>query len=117
MTFPDHITVYHKLREAPTINDSSFKLDVIILSELRQRPAARCLEDIVVYDYRLGKKTSLPPFMLEQYARTFEEQDSAKRQNGEKVRSLLDKVRVLEKESWDGPDAKEDLGSVSSSTT
>ncbi len=116
MTFPDHITVYYKLREAPTSSDSSFKLDVIILSELRQRPAAKCFEDIVVYDYRLGEKTVLPPFMLEQFARTFEQQERAKSESGEKVRSLLDRVRVLEKESWDRVDAKEDFGSASAPT-
>jgi hypothetical protein len=113
MAFPDHITVYHKLRDAPTSNDSSFKLDVIILSELRQRPAARCFEDIVVYDYRKGQKTVLPTFMLEQFKSTFEEQVKVKKECGDRVRSLLDRVTALEKESWDREGAVEDFGNAS----
>lgn len=116
MTFPDNISVYHKLRKAPSSSDSSFKLDVIILSEVKQRPAARCFEDIVVYDYRAGKKTALPKFMLDQFVKTFELQEVAKRENGERVRRLVDRVRVLEVESWDREGAVEDLGSASKAT-
>lgn len=53
MAWPDRISVYHKLRAAPTASTDSFILDVLILSERHQRPAARCVEDIVVYDYRV----------------------------------------------------------------
>ena len=86
-------------------------LDVMILSEVRQRPAAKCLEDVVVYDYRQGKKSSLPPFMLDQFEKTWELQETAKAENGRKIKDLLDRVQVLEKQSWDRPDAKEDHGS------
>ena len=110
MTWPDHISVYHKLRSAPTESTDSFILDVIILSELRQRPAARCVEDIVVFDYRRGKKAALPSFMLEQFQKTFELQEKAKLENSRKVKSILDQVRALEQATWDMPDAKEDFG-------
>jgi len=111
MTWPDRISVYHKLRSAPKSSDDSFILDVLILSEVRQRPAARCLEDVVTYDYRQGKKTPLPPFMLDAFKSTFELQEKAKAGNSRKIKDLLDKVQALEKASWDRPDAKEDLGS------
>lgn len=110
MTWPDRISVYHKLRSAPKDADDSFILDVLILSEVRQRPAARCVEEIVTYDYRQGKKTALPTFMLEAFKSTFELQEEAKRANSKKVKDLLDRVQALEKASWDRPDAKEDLG-------
>jgi hypothetical protein len=111
MTFPDRITVFHKLRSAPAPTDSSFQLDVIILSELRQRPAARCYEDLVLYDYRIGQKTALEGFMYEGFRRTFEEQERAKEVAGGRVRGLLERVRALEMGSWDREGAVEDMGS------
>ena len=69
------------------------------------------IEDIVVYDYRKGKKTPLRAFMLEKFQETWEAQEEAKRRNESRVRCLLDRVEKLEKESWDKDGAKEDLGS------
>ena len=110
MTWPDKISVYHKIRDRPTETTESLVLDVMILSEVKQRPSARCLEDVVVYDYKKGRKSALPPFMLEQFAKTFELQEQAKTQNKEKVAHISDRVRWLEEQSWDRSDAKEALG-------
>lgn len=112
MTWPDHISVYHKLASQPTSSTDSFVLDVLILSELHKRPAARCVEDIVVYDYKRGKKTPLRPFMVDAFRQTWQLQEEAKKQNSDRVRSLLDRVQALEKDTWDNPDAVEDLGSA-----
>jgi len=87
-------------------------LDVLILSEVHQRPAARCVEDIVVYDYRKGKKTPLAPFMAEAFKETWRLQEESKKRNSERVNHLLDRVRSLEKDTWDRADAVEDLGSA-----
>lgn len=111
MTWPDKISVYHKLRDRPTQSTDSMILDVMILSEAKQRPAARALEDCVVYDYQKSKKSSLPPFMLKQFKQTFELQESAKRKNRERIQSIEEKVRWLETQCWDRADAKEDFGS------
>ena len=56
-------------------------------------------------------KAPLPPFMLEQFKRTFQMQEEEKRRCGERVKGLIDRVGKLEKGSWDRADAKEDLGS------
>lgn len=114
MTWPDHVSVYHKLGQEPGADTDSFVLDVLILSELHQRPAARCVEDIVVYDYRKGKKAPLTPFMLDAFRNTWQLQQEAKNKFGGRVRSLLEGVEKLEKESWDRPDATEDFGSAGS---
>jgi hypothetical protein len=37
-------------------------------------------------------------------------QEEAKKENSEKVRRLLKEVRALETETWDRPDAVEDMG-------
>ncbi|KAI9742814.1 MAG: hypothetical protein M1818_003543 [Claussenomyces sp. TS43310] len=112
MTWPDHISVYHKLRHRPTQDSHSFILDVIIMSERMQRPAARCEEDIVVYDYQRGAKTALPPFVARHFTETFRLQEEAKERNTHRVLALLNQVEALEKESWNRSDAKEDLGSA-----
>jgi hypothetical protein len=106
------ITVLHKLRNKPQPDTDHFILDVLILSERHRRPAARCVEDIVVYDYMKGKKSPLPPFMVEKFRETFELQEEAKEMNGVRVRGLLERVRELEKGCWDRPDAREDFGSA-----
>ena len=113
MTYPDRITVYHKLHSRPSPSDFSFALDVMILSELHQRPAARCFENIVTYDYLQQKKTALPPWMLEQFVQTFDLQEAMKDKVGQKVRNILERVRALEKASWDRPDAVESFGPAS----
>lgn len=114
MTWPDHISVYHKLANEPGEKTDSFILDVLILSERHQRTAARCVEDIVVYDYKKGRKAPLAPFMAATFKETFRLQEEAKESCSERVTSLLDRVRQLEKESWDRADAKEDFGSARS---
>ena len=112
MTWPDKISVYHKLRSAPTSTTDSFILDVLILSEMHQRPAARCVEDIVVYDYRKGKKSPLRDFMVDKFRETVALQDEARRLNTTRIRDLLRRVEHLEKESWDRKDAVEDIGTA-----
>ena len=114
MAWPDKISVYHKLRAAPTASTDSFILDVLILSEKHQRPAARCVEDIVVYDYRAGSKVPLRDFMVDRFRETFALQEEAKRRNEAAVRELLQKVQQLEKSSWDRVDAVEDMGTIPS---
>jgi hypothetical protein len=106
------VTVLHKLRNKPESQADHFILDVLILSELHRRPAARCVEDIVVYDYRKGKKSPLAPFMVDKFKETFELQEQAKVKCGERVKVILERVEQLEKGSWDRADAVEDLGSA-----
>ncbi|KAI9755387.1 MAG: hypothetical protein M4579_004316 [Chaenotheca gracillima] len=115
MTWPDRVTVYHKLRSAPSASSDAFHLDVTVLSELHQRCAARCVEDIVVYDYRQGRKTALQPFMQDVFQDTFRQQEEARIFWSKQVRMLIDRVEKLEKASWDREGAVEDLGSASSS--
>lgn len=111
MKFPDRISVYHKLGVEPQPVTDAFHFDVLILSELHQRPAARLIEDCVLYDYSKSKKTTFKPFMLEVLRETWRLQEEARRSNTERVHRLLDRVRKLETDSWDREDAVEDMGS------
>jgi hypothetical protein len=85
---------------------------VLIVSELHRRVAARCVEDIVIYDYKAAKKSSMEPFMVERLQETFALQEQAKEKYGNKAWDLIRRVQELEKSSWDRPDAKEDFGSA-----
>jgi acyl-CoA thioesterase FadM len=110
MKWPDHISIYHKLRNEPTEGMDAFILDVLIMSELHQRPAARLIEDVLVYDYTKAKKIALPGFMFEVFQKTWRLQEEAKECNSLRVNALLESVRSLECETWDRHDAKEDFG-------
>ena len=86
-----------------------FILDVLILSELHRRPAARCVEDIVVYDYKAAKKAPLKPFMVEKFRETWQLQEQTKEAYGNKVNELIRRVEVLENDCYSKP---EDVGSA-----
>lgn len=112
MTYPDHITVLHKLATPPSASTDHFILDVVIFSERHQRPAARLVEDIVVYDYVRGKKAPLKPFMVEGFQQVWREQESVRAEVGMRVKSIEERIREIEKASWDRADAVEDMGSA-----
>lgn len=85
----------------------------MILSEAKQRPAARCHEDIVTYDYMKNQKTSeLPPFIFEQFKIIWELQEKAKKDWQQRILEIEGRVRSLETDSWDRPDAVEDTGAT-----
>ncbi|EEA20141.1 hypothetical protein TMatcc_000117 [Talaromyces marneffei ATCC 18224] len=115
MTWPDKITVYHRLTKDPsdTLNKSYFQQEALILSECKQRPAARVIEQNYLYDYTQLRKTSTAPeFILRQFQETWALQEESKKQWQQQVAGIENEVRRLELESWDNPDAVEDMGSA-----
>ncbi|KAG9228217.1 thioesterase-like superfamily-domain-containing protein [Amylocarpus encephaloides] len=110
MTWPDKVSVFHKLSSLPSPTDSHFNLDVLIVSERRQRVAARCEEDIVIYDYKKGKKVPLRPFMIEAFKKTWEEQEKEKSRVMERISNIDGALKGWEKQTWDRSDAVEDMG-------
>ncbi|KAJ5942039.1 hypothetical protein N7516_002207 [Penicillium verrucosum] len=117
MESPDKITVYQKLIPDPSRHlsaQSAFRLEVMILSEAHQRPAARCFEDIVIYDYKKNRKTvNIPPFVMEQFETMWKQQEQEEVNWRQRIADIENRVRNLELESWDRTDAVEDNGSVS----
>lgn len=116
MTSPDKITVYQRLIPDPSghlSSQSAFRLEVMILSEARQRPSARCFEDTVIYDYKQNRKTvGLPPFIMDQFKVMWEQQEKEAEKWQQRVADIESRVRTLEVESWDRVDAVEDNGSA-----
>ncbi|OIW29419.1 hypothetical protein CONLIGDRAFT_596048 [Coniochaeta ligniaria NRRL 30616] len=113
MTYPDRISVYHKLRVDPSslpTPDSAFALDCIVLSHNARRIAARLQEDIVIYDYRKAGKTAMPEYMVEMFGETFRMQEQEMRRARGRIWGLIGEVEELERETWDRADAVEDVG-------
>jgi hypothetical protein len=90
-------------------------LDCIVLSHQHRRIAARLEEDIVVYDYKAARKTSMPGFMAELFADTYRLQEAETLRARTQIWDLINAVEALEKETWDREDAVEDLGSAKGS--
>ncbi|KAJ5231023.1 hypothetical protein N7489_011731 [Penicillium chrysogenum] len=116
MESPDKITVYQRLIPDPSghlSSQSAFRLEVMILSEAHQRPAARCFEDIVIYDYKKNRKTvNIPPFVMEQFEAMWKQQEQEKDNWRHRIAEIETRVRNLELKSWDRADAVEDNGSA-----
>ncbi|KAK3308288.1 thioesterase-like superfamily-domain-containing protein [Chaetomium strumarium] len=122
MVYPDKISVYHKLRAKPEGDPapSSFFLDCIVLSHQHRRVSCRLEEDIVIYDYKAGGKTSMPSFMVELFDQTWKLQEQETLRARTRIWDLIRAVERLEKETWtrtkltlsvgDRPDAVEDMG-------
>ena len=96
MTFPDRATVLFKLAERPGFSSDSLDLEAVIFSETHQRVAARCIESTAIYDYREGKKTELPGFMVEKFRETWDRQVEAKRYHYGQAEEIIRAVKELE---------------------
>ncbi|EED24516.1 conserved hypothetical protein [Talaromyces stipitatus ATCC 10500] len=115
MTWPDKITVYHRLTQNPsdTLTKSYFQQEALILSECKQRPAARVIEQNFLYDYtQLRKTDTAPEFMLQQFQEAWALQEESKKLWQQQVADIENEVRRLELESWNNPNAVEDMGSA-----
>ncbi|RPB21690.1 hypothetical protein L211DRAFT_743107, partial [Terfezia boudieri ATCC MYA-4762] len=93
MEWPDKVSVYHKLN---IISFDSFTLDVMIISEKSQRPAARCVEDIVIYDYKAAAKVPVPEWMRAQFNKTLQLQKEAAERAHEAMEDVERRVHELE---------------------
>ncbi|CEI41763.1 unnamed protein product [Fusarium venenatum] len=95
LEFPDRISVFYKLLEAPTYESTSLKKEAWILSETHRRLAAKCIEDTAIYDYRIAKKSVLKPFMVEKFQKTFKLQQEREKKYTEEANKLIKAVEEL----------------------
>lgn len=85
-------------------------LDVVILSNRHQRIAARGEEEIVMYDYTKLRKTPIPPFMMDAFAKTWADQENQQLEAAINAFKIELRLMLLEKMTWDHEGAVEDLG-------
>ncbi|GKT64074.1 4-hydroxybenzoyl-thioesterase [Colletotrichum tofieldiae] len=81
----------------PTYESDYILLEALLVSHGHRRPAARCFEDIVVYDYKTAKRAPLKPFMVDRLRETYEAQDRSKAECEKKVQELVEAVERLER--------------------
>ncbi|KAK1977932.1 thioesterase-like superfamily-domain-containing protein [Colletotrichum cereale] len=96
MAYPDHVTVLHKLVSKPSYGADYILLEALLISDVHRRPAARCFEDIVVYDYKSAKRAPLKPFMVDRLRETYEAQEESRAACERKVRALIEAVARLD---------------------
>ncbi|KAK2057126.1 hypothetical protein LY76DRAFT_594467 [Colletotrichum caudatum] len=96
MKFPDRIHVLYKLTEPPSYDTTSLNLETWVLSDNHRRIAARCIEEIAIYDYAVGKKSVLKSFMVERLQQTFLLQEKARIAFQGEAREVIAAVEKLE---------------------
>ncbi|CAK7205680.1 hypothetical protein SEUCBS139899_008459 [Sporothrix eucalyptigena] len=112
MTYPDAISVYHRLRVSPEEDPqtTSLFLDCIVLSHRHKRIAARLYEDVSFYDYRIAAKTQMPEFVRAVLIDIWQQQQREMVEARSRISELVGMVERLETQTWDRADAVEDLG-------
>jgi len=98
LTYPDTLTVLHRLHSAPDPESAIIPLDGLVLSARHRRPAARFTEENVLYDYAKGEKLKLGdrPWMFEALSRTWEEQEVQSRRVEERVKWVEREIVAVE---------------------
>ncbi|KAK5996841.1 hypothetical protein PT974_02186 [Cladobotryum mycophilum] len=95
VSYPDHVSIVHKIATEVDSTSDRFVLESIIFSEKHQRIAARTWEDIVVYDYIAGKKAPLKPFMVEALANMYHLQEKRRKAVEAEIGEFNDLIREI----------------------
>ena len=100
MRYPDRVSVFHKLSTPVRGEDDAFVLDVAIVSEKHVRVSAKCVEDIVLYDYRTARKAKLAqlPFVLRAFEDTRQAQQEEAQNRLAQRRRLTEALQRIEAE-------------------
>ncbi|EQL03894.1 Thioesterase/thiol ester dehydrase-isomerase [Ophiocordyceps sinensis CO18] len=96
ITYPDSVTVLHKLARKPDYKSEAIFLEAVILSHQHRRPAARCFEDIAVYDYRAGRRAPLQDFMVHRLRDTYDSQEESRAEVESEVVQLSRQLLQME---------------------
>lgn len=96
VTFPDRVSVFHKITKPPEPNSDHFILEAIILSEYHYRTAARLTEEIGIYDHIEGKKTTLKPNQVRDLNRIFKRQPLNREAADKEIDEWMDRLTDLE---------------------
>lgn len=97
MTFPDQVTVLHKLVNRPDETTDRILMEAVAYSHKHKRVAAKFFEDIAVYDYKAGRKAPLKSFMVKEMETMYDLQAQRRQQTEQKVEELhqsLDELGV-----------------------
>lgn len=94
------MTVLHKLAKRPDYSSDAIFLEAVILSQQHRRPAARCFEDIAVYDYRAARRAPLQDFIVDRLREIYDSQEKSRAGIEDEVQQLHQQlVRIEGKET------------------
>lgn len=96
VTFPDRVSVFHKITKPPEPDSDHFILEAIILSEYHYRTAARLTEEIGIYDHIEGKKSTLKPNQVRDLNRIFKRQPLNREAADKEIDEWMDRLTDLE---------------------
>lgn len=86
----------HKLAQRPDHTSQSVFLDAVIYSEAHKRPAARCYEDIAIYDYKAKRLATLHDFMVVELQKIYDLQEKTRAETEKTVDELTRQVEEIE---------------------
>ncbi|KAI5920313.1 thioesterase-like superfamily-domain-containing protein [Camillea tinctor] len=112
MTYPDTISVYHKLSKSISPGATLLNLECIILSHQHRRIAATTNESVVVYDYETAERAAVPRLAFPILREVWDQQNKEMNLARQKVWNLIREVAAIEMETWNRAGAIEDMGSA-----
>ncbi|KFA77645.1 hypothetical protein S40288_02696, partial [Stachybotrys chartarum IBT 40288] len=96
VTFPDQINVVYKLTQAPKADSTSLFLEAAIYSSRNRRLAAKCYEELVVYNYRKAERATLPSWLYAGLRDVWNMQGEAVEWAEKEIRELLRRFEEFE---------------------
>jgi hypothetical protein len=96
VTFPDQINVVYKLTQAPKADSTSLFLEAAIYSSRNRRLAAKCYEELVVYNYRKAERATLPSWLYAGLRDVWNMQGEAIEWAEKEIRELLRRFEEFE---------------------
>ncbi|KAJ4307664.1 hypothetical protein N0V84_012574 [Fusarium piperis] len=94
--FPDRVSVYHRIVKPPDLHTTKLVLEAIILSENNRRVAARCMEELTVYDFKEDKTATLRPNQVRDLNRIFRKQPSNREFADKEIDEFIDRLTDVE---------------------
>lgn len=96
ITFPDRVSVFHKIIKPPEPGSDHFVLEAIILSEYHYKTAARVVEEIGVYNHMKGKEGTLKPNQVRDLYRLYRKQPQNREVADKEIDEWMDRLTDLE---------------------
>ena len=100
LKYPDKLSLHHSLAPLPSSSSiTGFGLRCSVLSHTHQRSAARIDEDLVIYDYKLGKKIALPSWIEDVFRKAAADEEASKLLWNSQRAELEEEITTLEEQS------------------
>lgn len=96
LTYPDRVSVFHKIVKPPEPGSDNMILEALIVSEYHCRVAARLFEDLVVYDHIEGKNSTFKPNQIRDLNRLFRRQLLSRPIADKEIDEWMDRLTDLE---------------------